>query len=155
MKYIKIRGKLGITKTKVDDDDYEKLKNYNWKLHHGYVFRHNPRNHKQRSIYLHREIMNTPKGMCTDHKDGDKLNNQKSNLRICNYSQNNANQKLRKQNTSGYKGVSWHIRYKTWKANIRVNNKMIFLGSFKTPEEAYKKYCEASVLYRGEFANFG
>ena len=153
MKYLKIKNSE--LKTMVDNEDYEKQKIWNWKIHHGYVFRHNPRNPVDRTLYLHREIMGTPKGMCTDHKNGNRLDNRRKNLRICNYSQNNSNRGVNKNvNTSGYKGVSWHIRYKKWKANIRVNGRMIFIGSFDNPKEAYKAYCSASVKYHGEFSRF-
>lgn len=151
MKYIKLKNSK--LKTMVDNDDYMKLSIWDWKIHNGYIYRHNPKNQKQRTIYLHREIMGTPKGLCTDHKNGNKLDNRKKNLRICTYSQNNSNRGINKKlNKSGYKGVSWHIRYKKWKANIRVNNKMVFLGSFDDVKEAYKAYCKASVKYQGEFS---
>ena len=46
------------------------------------------------------------------------------------------NQRIMKNNKSGYVGVIWHIRYKKWGANIGVNNKLINIGTFKTLEEA-------------------
>jgi hypothetical protein len=76
----------------VSDKDFEELKKYNWyycdkgngKNNDGYVYGYI--NGKLKSI--HRIIMGEPKGMEIDHKNGDKLDNQRENLRICNRSQN-------------------------------------------------------------------
>lgn len=88
----------------------------------------------------------------TDHIDGDGLNNRRNNLRVATPADNVHNTKRAKNNTSGYKGVSWHKRMKHWAANIRLNDRAVFLGYFDTPEEAYAAYCEAAKQHYGEFA---
>lgn len=92
-----------------------------------------------------------------DHIDGNKLNNRIENLRSATTSQNQHNRTKYKNNTSGYKGVSFYgkNKYKCWGANIQVNGKQKHLGYFLTPEEAFAAYCKAALELHGEFANTG
>jgi hypothetical protein len=69
-----------------------------------------------------------------DHKDGHPENNLLTNLRWCTQQQNNQNATMRKDNTSGYKGVDFHNG--KWRARIKIDDKSIHLGYFNTPEEA-------------------
>ena len=62
---------------------------------------------------------------------------------------------MRKDNHSGFKGVSWHKGNKKWYVKIKVDSKPIFIGMFDDPEEAHRAYCKAAVQYHGKFANFG
>jgi hypothetical protein len=66
----------------------------------------------------------------TDHKDGCVFNNLRSNLREATDAQNQYNQAIRNDNTSGFRGVCWHIRHKRWMAQIKVNGKRKHLGYF-------------------------
>lgn len=88
--------------------------------------------------------------METDHVDGDKLNNQRSNLRICNGSQNQMNRGIQKSSTTGFKGVS-PLRNQ-FRAQIYVNGRQYYLGSFETKALASAAYKEAVLKYHGEFA---
>lgn len=88
-----------------------------------------------------------------DHKDGNPLNNQRSNLRLATASQNSANRAKAKNNTTGYKGVYRH-KNNWWRAIIQVQGEAIHLGLFRTPEEAHEAYKQAAVKYFGEFARF-
>lgn len=137
----------------VDDEDYEKLSNHEWCAalvrHVWYAHRRIGRT----TISMHRVVMGLGnEEVQVDHIDGNGLNNQKSNLRICNYSENNWNSRKRLDNTSGFKGVNWHIRLKKWCARIQVNGKRKNLGYFDTAEEASYAYDSASREYHGEFS---
>ncbi len=87
-----------------------------------------------------------------DHINGDRADNRISNLRLAVRSQNNANSRLRKDSTSGFKGVSFSKKMNKWYGQIRVNGKLIYLGSYRTPEEAHVAYVAAAEKHFGEFA---
>lgn len=134
----------------VDDDDYEKLLMYNWSLHSGGRYPATFLNGK--FIYMHHMIMPIRKGMYTDHKDRNVLNNQKSNLRQCERGENNMNREISLNNTSGYRGVVFDKQKWKWKAQIKVDYSCIFLGRFYSKEEAALAYNKAALKYFGEFA---
>lgn len=85
-----------------------------------------------------------------DHMDGNGLNNRKLNLRFCTHAENLRNRKKSRINTSGYKGVFSAGR--KWRAQIGVNRKRIWLGSFENKIDAALAYNKAAVRYHGEFA---
>jgi hypothetical protein len=87
-----------------------------------------------------------------DHINKDGLDNRISNLRKCTPAQNQANTKLRTDNTSGYRGIRRRKDNGKWEAVIQVNNKAIFLGSHYSAKKAAKAYDKAAIRYRGEFA---
>jgi hypothetical protein len=99
--------------------------------------------------------MNCKNGLQVDHVNGDKLDNRKDNLRICNGTQNQGNMKIPKHNTSGIKGVSWHKATKKWVANIRINKKPKYLGSFSSKLDAKEIYTKFAKQYFGEFYSDG
>ncbi len=92
------------------------------------------------------------KGRVTDHRNEKKLDNRRSNLRAATTSQNRGNEGLRKNNTSGYKGVSWSEWAGKWMARIRVNYKHIHLGYFKWKTDAARAYNKAARKHFGRFA---
>lgn len=96
-----------------------------------------------------------PRGLGVDHIDGNGLNNDVSNLRLSTQTQNNANQKIRSNNTVGFKGVFKCRHTSLYVAQIRKHGKNKRLGSFETPESAHAAYCTAAVQLFGEYANFG
>ena len=87
-----------------------------------------------------------------DHINGNRNDNRRSNLRICSAKENTRNQKLRSNNTTGYKGVSYDQRRKKYIASITVDYKSKFLGYFSDPIEAALKYDQAAILLFGEYA---
>ena len=104
------------------------------------------------NLLLHRVIAGTPKGMDTDHKNGDGLDNRRSNLRNATTSQNMCNQRKKANSASGLKGASWAGHLGKWRATIRLNGKRKSLGVFDTPEQAHAAYCKAAPDFHGEFA---
>jgi HNH endonuclease/AP2 domain len=87
-----------------------------------------------------------------DHRDGNPLNNRWANLRVSTGSNNAANRKRYRSNTSGYKGVSFHRRARKWTAYITKETRRYNLGYFATAEQAHKAYVAAARLLFGEFA---
>ena len=85
-----------------------------------------------------------------DHRDLDKSNNSIANLREATDSENQGNSPMRKNNTTGFKGVVAHG--KKFKSTIMVNRKRLHLGVFKTAEEAAIAYDKAAITHFGEFA---
>lgn len=107
-----------------------------------------------RQFYAHRVIFAMMTGRWPkeiDHVDGDKSNNRWCNLRECTRSQNNWNRDTYAQNTSGVVGVSPRTKYGDWQVAIRVSNSRIFLGYFKSFEEAVIARKNAELKYWGEF----
>lgn len=86
-----------------------------------------------------------------DHINLNKSDNRLCNLREASRSQNSQNTPIRARNTCGLKGVTWHKKDKKWQAQIMVGRKPMYLGSYKTPNEAHDAYVEASRLYHREF----
>jgi AP2 domain/HNH endonuclease len=90
-----------------------------------------------------------------DHKNEIKNDNRWNNFRLATRPQNMSNRGKNKNNTSGYKGVSWHKQRQKWSVRIGVNGKNIYLGLRNTKEDAFQLYCQAAKKYHGEFVNFG
>lgn len=87
-----------------------------------------------------------------DHINGVRHDNRLCNLRPATNSENCKNGKLPKNNTSGFKGVSWMPRQKAWAAHIRVDGKAIHLGLYRDVVEAAETYDAAAAKYFGGFA---
>lgn len=109
----------------------------------------------QRTVRMHRALACAPSSMEVDHVDRDPLNNRRSNIRIATRAQNNRNRGRQRNNTSGYKGVSWYAEHEQWGGRIRVGGRTHFLGLHHDPADAYAAYCEAAARLHGEFANVG
>lgn len=143
----------------VDDFDYEYLSEFKWYLHNAgyavrdqYLGRVNGKK-KKKCILMHRVINDTPDNMHTDHKNGNKLDNRKENLRACTMGQNMCNVKARTNKVhSKYKGVSWDYKNKKWHVKITKDKKTINLGRFISEVEAGVAYNKAALKHFGEFA---
>jgi hypothetical protein len=159
---VRIRRMRGIKLTRsyfaiVDDADYERVIAAGpWHVRPDkgtfYASHTMPRgtDGKQKTIALHRFLLGIadPKTK-VDHWDGDGLNNRRNNLRVATSQQNSANHRRR---GGRFHGVALHSGGK-WQAHIRVNRKLIHLGTFTDKVQAALAYDEAAREHFGEFAN--
>ena len=152
---------MAIIKTKkgeeilVDDSDYEWLSKFTWHINFAGYARRSPRvDGKRTTIFMHREIMNTPSRHDTDHINGIRTDNRRCNLRVCTRSENMSNRGASLNNKTRFKGVSKNSRVETFQAQITANGERIYLGSFRTPEEAHIAYIAASLQYHGAFSPY-
>lgn len=147
------QGKVAL----VDDEDYEYLNQWKWcanKIDNTYYAVRTIYKPKRQQILMHRVILNAPEGVEVDHINSNGLDNQKSNLRLCTRNENQRHQRLRKDNTIGFKGIYFIKRnpQKPYYAYININSKRIHLGYYYTSKEAAQVYDKAALKYHKEFA---
>lgn len=144
----------------VDAADFDWLNQYNWQAHwsqtgNGFyaarTARH-PVTGKRIYVSMHRFILGCKASKDVDHRNGDRLDNRRGNLRRCTHPQNMRNRGRNANNKSGYKGVCWHRISTKWCAQINHAGKVKHLGLFLTPEEAAKAYDAAAKRWHGKFA---
>jgi hypothetical protein len=135
--------------TTIDAEDLPRVRDYRWNLHKkGYVVEGRG---KRLSRLVMQDVLKNADGLEVDHIDHNKLNNRKSNLRICTTQQNLQNRKLQRNNKTGYKGV--HLTASgRYQARIGIDCEEIHLGCFDTAKEAAKAYNKAAMEHFGEFA---
>ncbi len=137
----------------VDNDDLALLSKWKWCYSKGYAVRSFVKQDGKRAlIAMHTALMIPPFGMEVDHRDGDGLNNQRSNLRLATHQQNLCNKSAQKNSASGIKGVSWCESRNKWAAFIRHNGKTKNLGRFANRADAINAYNVAAIKAQGEFA---
>jgi AP2 domain len=144
----------------VDDEDFEWLNQWEWyaawraNAQKFYAVRNSPYNEgPRRLILMHRFIMDAPKGVLIDHViHSETLNNQRSNLRVATRAQNACNSRLRSDNSSGFKGVSWHKAANKWISQISIGGRFVLIGFFDNKEEAARAYDRSAIENFGEFA---
>ena len=135
-----------------DKEDYQKIKEYAWYLDKdGYVVTKDADTKKM--IRMHRLVMNASEGMDIDHRHRKTNDNRKSQLREVTRSQNLMNRGIQKNSISGVTGVTWYKKNSKWIAQIYVNEKRIYLGSFTNIEDAIQARLEAEKKYFGGFSN--
>lgn len=156
MKKIRLTGGLYAL---VDDQDFEKLSRYRWRVNaQGYAVRREYTRISKgvrhgKDIRMHRQIMDEPEGLEVDHKNGNGLDNQRPNLRVATHRQNMFNRRKQSNNKSGFIGVSWSKQNKKWYACIGLpNRKTKCIGFFDDVIEAAKAYNQVALELRGRFA---
>lgn len=122
--------------TLLDDCDFDRFKTYK-------CFPATPRKGKYRyaqiryegrTQYLHRLVLNAPKGLLVDHIDHDTLNNQRSNLRLVSNHGNQMNA-INRFNSSGFPNV--RAMGKKFQGRVKVMGKKQSVGCFEKPEDAF------------------
>ena len=133
-----ICGNIAILKMKGDQEclisveSLEKIRPYTWCVEGtGYAMSRT----FGRAVKMHRLVVNAGKGDYVDHIDGNRLNNTLSNLRICSKKQNEYNSKIRADNSSGFKGVSFDKRKDKYRAYINKDGHQYHLGYFWSAED--------------------
>ena len=145
----------------VDDCDYDFLKLWRWSYdargETGYATRGTRCNGKSRTVYMHRIVAKRMGLRITrkdvDHIDRNRSNNCRQNLRIATRGQNLSNRPLNRNNTSGFRGVTWDKVNHKWEAKIQVDRRYHKIGRFTDKREAVRKYNEAARKYFGTFAS--
>lgn len=142
----------------IDADDIPKVNQFRkWfisKRGDVYANTHPYGNGKAKSHKLHRVIMNVDgkRGIEVDHINHNRLDNRRSNLRLCTHAENGRNLPLKKNNKSGFTGVLWDKNRNKWAASIKIMFKNKHLGRFEHIEEAISARLFAENYYYGEFA---
>jgi hypothetical protein len=146
----------------VSTKDFKRLSQWNWcagwnhrtKTFYAQRSVGSSRKPGRRTVYMHQEIMG---GLC-DHIDPSQtLDNRRSNLRRCTEAENVRNQKMRRTNASGFRGV-WRHKQRgkltnKWRSSVTVNRRKIHLGLFLSKEEAACAYDRAAKKFHGKFAS--
>lgn len=142
----------------IDDCDAD-LADLKWRRVVGYATHNIRKSDGMRTTeLLHRVILariegrELARGEFTDHINGNRLDNRRANLRLATHKQNLCNQGIRTDNTSGFKGVTWHKQAGRWQSQIQHHRRNYFLGHFDDPIEAAIAYNDAALKYHGKFA---
>lgn len=158
---------MAIIKTKkgieliVDDDRFEELSRYTWHFNHkGYAYtsisdKDYYKEHKKvknKNIMMHRLINETPKGMYTDHINGNKHDNRKCNLRTVTAAENNYN-KHHSTGKSKYRGVTFDKRAGKWLASVYKGGKQFHGGYYVNEVDAAKGRDKLALKLHGEHAS--
>lgn len=149
--------KYGVHVVEIDDEDAEKVFQHTWHISCSYAKDGSPRHFsikthiKEKTGYRHTSLSSfLISGCVIDHIDGNFLNNHKSNLRVCTNAENSRNRRKHKNTFSGFKGV--YANKKRWFAAICKDGQQIYLGNYKTAQEAAAAYNSAARNLFGSFA---
>lgn len=153
MRVLTIKSKTYGTKMCIyDESDHEEVSKHIWCVvpNRGTFYamtRLKLGNKKYKTLRMHQLFV---KAKFVDHRDGNGLNNLRSNLRGATTQQNNFNVPITKRNKSGYKGV--HKCGKKYRACIRISGVLIDGGLHISPIDAARTYNEMAKIHHGEFA---
>lgn len=128
----------------VDDDKYEYLNSFSWRLDKaGYAFA---------SIRMHQLVkQREDKENVIDHINNNKLDNQESNLRECTQQQNMYNKSPHKNSKSKYKGVE-RLESGKYRVFIKIGKRNLFVGNFEEENVAAYAYDQVAKYFYGDFA---
>jgi len=134
----------------VDAADYEWLSQWKWHLRGGYAGRWDGK--RKKTVYMHREIMKPPKGMIVDHKNRNKLDDTRDNLRNATHAENMRNKGKQHGASSRFHGVSYHKARNKYLAHICCEGRAYGLGLHVEETDAARAYDRTAVALFGEFA---
>jgi len=147
----------------IDTEDYDKVKDYTWRLRKSQTKSDNvyypqslSKENYKKTVQMYHLLVEVEKGKVIDHINGNGLDNRKENLRLATASQNQYNGRTRVDNPHGYRGVYYAKRCPNnpWYTKIQANKgeTKITKGNFSTKEEAAETYDKLAVSLHGEFA---
>ena len=134
----------------IDEEDEERVKKYTWSVCTSKSGSQTVMNRK--GLSLHQYLARSSREWETDHIDRNRLNNRRSNLRLCTHQQNQFNQGLQSNNTSGAIGVRFYQRRGKYAARIKYCGKDIHLGYYAEKESAMQARNAGAGFLFGEFA---
>ncbi len=141
---------------KVDPEDYGWLSQFRWHYVRSgrtyYAVRSKYENGRGGKVWMHREIMNTPRGLVCDHINHNGLDNRTRNLRNCTTAQNNCNRRRFGNARSRYRGVFWSKEMQMWAAAIGRHGQTRHLGYFLHEMAAARAYDVAARRLHGAYA---
>lgn len=155
MKKIYLGGAYKRLFVMVDDEDYAWLARYSWCRNPGHKTDYAVARVDGRVQQMHRLILQPPPGLRVDHKNGNGLDNRRSNIRLATASQNQQNKPVSTLNRTGFKGVSRapkpNLR-RPFYVQLKIDGRRKNIGWFATAEEAAAAYDKAASELYGEFA---
>ena len=133
-----------------DAEDHDLISQYHWHLNSGYA----STKINGKVVSMHRLVKQLAEGseFQIDHKDHNRLNNQKSNLRICTRSENRRNSLKAKGCTSVYKGSYFEKDRGLYHSQIGIKGKVFNLGRYSNEKQAGKAYDRKAIALFGQFA---
>jgi hypothetical protein len=144
---------IGDTFAILDAADLPKLAGYTWRLEKGRNTQYAVARHgKNLRTSMHRLIMGAASDRLIDHRNGDGLDNRRSNLREATHQQNTFNRAPMRGGKSKFKGLWWDQAKLRWRAAVRLDGKKHVVGSFLSEEEAARAYDAKAVELFGPFA---
>lgn len=149
MKKVEIQGHQIL----VDDDVFDNVDWARWRV---YKTTTNTlrvqKRQKNKTILLHRLILNASERQVIDHIDGNALNNLRSNLRFCSIAENCRNVGIRSDNISGFKGVALEKRSNRWRVQVSVFGRIRTIGRYRSIIDAAIAYDDMAIKSYGDFA---
>ena len=134
----------------VDPEDFPLVQRYRWRLSKGHAITEVRRNGKRTSLSMHRLLAGAADGEIVDHRNGNRLDNRRANLRKCDAGENARNAAPHRKAFSEFRGV-WLSRG-LWRAAISVDRQRRYLGYFKSEAVAALAYDVAAIRLHRKFA---
>lgn len=136
----------------VDDADFDLVNKHRWAARKSRHLFYAQSKIGGKTVSLHAFLLTPPLNVDVDHIDGNGLNNQRSNLRICSHMENMANQKRHSDSKSPFKGIWRASNCDRWAAQLVFNGKKVYLGVYKNAADAALAYDKKAKELFGPFA---